>query len=241
MTLYASYDKHRCMTSTEFLAPFSFQEPETDDSGPGQVEVSSWDVNTERITSTVGKLCKTESQNHMSPRYSTEYVCKHTYLVLHTWFWKCTHWKKGCTILRTHAIWCRILQIWCNVCFGGYMFERFLICLLSKMENRLQRRTRSTSMKDRQNSKAQNDRTSSMESECSPESRLIAQVDHYTQLHKCGAYTIFKQLLWFVLKVPRKSVYDQLNQILISDERLPENIILINTTEWQGQVCVFVG
>lgn len=42
---------------------------------------------------------------------------------------------------------------------------------------------------------------------------------------------------WFVPKVPRKSVYDQLNQILISDERLPENIILINTMEWQGQVC----
>uniref|UniRef100_A0A3Q3FDH3 Phosphofurin acidic cluster sorting protein 2-like n=1 Tax=Labrus bergylta TaxID=56723 RepID=A0A3Q3FDH3_9LABR len=117
------------------------QEPETDDSGPGPGEVSSWDVNTERMTSTVGKLCKTESQNHMSPR--------------------------------------------------------------------LQRRPRSTSMKDRQNSKAQSDRTSSMESECSPDSRLI---------------------------VPRKSVYDQLNQILISDERLPESIILINTMEWQGQL-----
>ncbi|XP_037127067.1 phosphofurin acidic cluster sorting protein 2-like isoform X1 [Syngnathus acus] len=122
-------------------------EPETDDSGPGPGEVSSWDVNTERMTSTVGKLCKTESQNHMSP---------------------------------------------------------------SKMENRLQRRPRSTSMKDRQNSKAQSDRTSSIDSECSPDSRLIAQV-------------------------PRKSVYDQLNQILISDERLPESIILINTLEWQGQ------
>uniref|UniRef100_A0A672J472 Phosphofurin acidic cluster sorting protein 2-like n=1 Tax=Salarias fasciatus TaxID=181472 RepID=A0A672J472_SALFA len=80
--------------------------------------------------------------------------------------------------------------------------------LRSKAENRLQRRPRSTSMKDRQNSKAQSDRTSSMESECSPDSRLI---------------------------VPRKSVYDQLNQILISDERLPESIILINTMEWQGQ------
>uniref|UniRef100_A0A669BR40 Phosphofurin acidic cluster sorting protein 2 n=1 Tax=Oreochromis niloticus TaxID=8128 RepID=A0A669BR40_ORENI len=87
----------------------------------------------------------------------------------------------------------------------------FACCLLSKVENKLQRRPRSTSMKDRQNSKAQSDRTSSMESECSPDSRLIAQV-------------------------PRKSVYDQLNQILISDERLPESIILINTTEWQGQV-----
>ncbi|XP_061766663.1 phosphofurin acidic cluster sorting protein 2 isoform X2 [Nerophis ophidion] len=122
-------------------------EPEADDSGPGPGEVSNWDGNTERITSTVGKLCKTESQNHMSP---------------------------------------------------------------SKMENRLQRRPRSTSMKDRQNSKAQSDRTSSIDSECSPELRLIAQV-------------------------PRKSVYDQLNQILISDERLPESIILINTMEWQGQ------
>uniref|UniRef100_A0A7N5ZZ52 Phosphofurin acidic cluster sorting protein 2 n=1 Tax=Anabas testudineus TaxID=64144 RepID=A0A7N5ZZ52_ANATE len=90
-------------------------------------------------------------------------------------------------------------------------FDLLMFCLLlSKMENRLQRCPRSTSMKDRQNSKAQSDRTSSMESECSPDSRLIAQV-------------------------PRKSVYDQLNQILISDERLPESIILINTTEWQGQ------
>uniref|UniRef100_A0A3Q3WAE8 Phosphofurin acidic cluster sorting protein 2 n=1 Tax=Mola mola TaxID=94237 RepID=A0A3Q3WAE8_MOLML len=123
------------------------QEPEPDDNGTGPGEVSSWDVNTERMTSTVGKLCKTESQNHMSP---------------------------------------------------------------SKIENRMQRRPRSTSMKDRQNSKAQSDRTSSMDSECSPDSRLIAQV-------------------------PRKSVYDQLNQILISDERLPESIILINTIEWQGQ------
>lgn len=43
-----------------------------------------------------------------------------------------------------------------------------------------------------------------------------------------------------VVQVPRKSVYDQLNQILISDERLPENIILINTLDWQGQVCVCV-
>ncbi|XP_013870597.1 phosphofurin acidic cluster sorting protein 2 [Austrofundulus limnaeus] len=127
------------------------QEPETENSGPGPGpgpgEVNSWDINSERVTTSVGKLCKTESQNHMSP---------------------------------------------------------------SKVENRLQRRPRSTSMKDRQNSKAQSDRTSSMESECSPDSRLIAQV-------------------------PRKSVYDQLNQILISDERLPESIILINTTEWQGQ------
>ncbi|KAM6956476.1 phosphofurin acidic cluster sorting protein 1 isoform 2-T2 [Aplochiton taeniatus] len=123
-------------------------ETEAEDVGLGLAEVScGWDVSTDRLASTVGKLCKTESQNHMSP---------------------------------------------------------------SKMENKLHRRPRSTSMKDRQNSKAQSDRTSSIDSECSPESRLIAQV-------------------------PRKSVYDQLNQILISDERLPESIILINTVEWQGQ------
>uniref|UniRef100_A0A7N6B7J3 Uncharacterized protein n=1 Tax=Anabas testudineus TaxID=64144 RepID=A0A7N6B7J3_ANATE len=47
-----------------------------------------------------------------------------------------------------------------------------------------------------------------------------------------GSITVW---ISFVSKVPRKSVYDQLNQILISDERLPESIILINTTEWQGQ------
>jgi len=36
--------------------------------------------------------------------------------------------------------------------------------------------------------------------------------------------------------VPRKSVYDQLNQILVSDEQLPESIVLVNVAEWQGQV-----
>ncbi|XP_073776479.1 phosphofurin acidic cluster sorting protein 1 isoform X6 [Danio rerio] len=80
----------------------------------------------------------------------------------------------------------------------------------SKAEVRAPRRIRSTSMKDRQNSRAQSERTISMDSQYTPHSRFTAQV-------------------------PRKSVYDQLNQILISDERLPENIILINTVDWQGQ------
>lgn len=48
------------------------------------------------------------------------------------------------------------------------------------------------------------------------------------------------QTVCCVSQVPRKSVYDQLNQILISDERLPESIILINTVEWQGQVGAFL-
>lgn len=45
--------------------------------------------------------------------------------------------------------------------------------------------------------------------------------------------SILSAFLW---QVPRKSVYDQLNQILVSDEQLPESIILVNITEWQGQV-----
>ncbi|KAJ8259470.1 hypothetical protein GJAV_G00169670 [Gymnothorax javanicus] len=35
--------------------------------------------------------------------------------------------------------------------------------------------------------------------------------------------------------IPRKTVYDQLNHILVSDDHLPESIILINTSDWQGQ------
>ncbi|XP_039385098.1 phosphofurin acidic cluster sorting protein 1-like isoform X3 [Mauremys reevesii] len=80
----------------------------------------------------------------------------------------------------------------------------------SKAESRQVWRPRSTSMKDRQNSKGQSDRASSLDSESSPDSRHSAQV-------------------------PRKSVYDQLNQILISDEQLPESIVLVNVAEWQGQ------
>ncbi|MBN3272542.1 PACS1 protein, partial [Polyodon spathula] len=120
-------------------------EAEEEDLGIG--DASTWDISTDKLTSSVGKLSKTESQNLVSP---------------------------------------------------------------SKVEIKQHRRPRSTSMKDRQNSKAQIDRTNSIDSESSPDSRLNTQV-------------------------PRKSVYDQLNQTLISDEQLPESIILINTTDWQGQ------
>uniref|UniRef100_A0A4W5QUM3 Si:ch211-126j24.1 n=1 Tax=Hucho hucho TaxID=62062 RepID=A0A4W5QUM3_9TELE len=102
-------------------------------------------------------------------------------------------------------LWLNLAQLWLSASLGPCLFV-----VHSKTENKLQRRPRSTSMKDRQNSKAQSDRTSSIDSETSPESRIAVQV-------------------------PRKSVYDQLNQILISDEQLPESIILINTTDWQGQ------
>ncbi|XP_054565648.1 phosphofurin acidic cluster sorting protein 2-like [Eptesicus fuscus] len=37
------------------------------------------------------------------------------------------------------------------------------------------------------------------------------------------------------LQIPRKTVYDQLNHILISSDCLPENIILISTSDRQGQ------
>lgn len=77
--------------------------------------------------------------------------------------------------------WMSLLHFWFVIWFAlaFVYFKHFVVgLLLSKVENRLQRRPRSTSMKDRQNSKAQSDRTSSMESECSPDSRLIAQVNH---------------------------------------------------------------
>lgn len=42
--------------------------------------------------------------------------------------------------------------------------------------------------------------------------------------------------LCLYFQIPRKTVYDQLNHILVSDDQLPENIILVNTSDWQGQV-----
>ncbi|NXD27230.1 PACS1 protein, partial [Spelaeornis formosus] len=80
----------------------------------------------------------------------------------------------------------------------------------SKAESKQLWRPRSTSVKDRQSSKGQGGRASSLDSESSPDS-------------------------WHSTQVPRKSVYDQLNQILVSDEQLPESIVLVNVTEWQGQ------
>ncbi|RMC07778.1 hypothetical protein DUI87_15247 [Hirundo rustica rustica] len=80
----------------------------------------------------------------------------------------------------------------------------------SKSESKQLWRPRSTSVKDRQSSKGQGGRASSLDSESSPDS-------------------------WHSTQVPRKSVYDQLNQILVSDEQLPESIVLVNVAEWQGQ------
>ncbi|KAF3697795.1 Phosphofurin acidic cluster sorting protein 1 [Channa argus] len=68
----------------------------------------------------------------------------------------------------------------------------------------------STPMKERQPSKPLSERTNSSDSERSPE------LGHSTP-------------------VMRKVVYDQLNQILLSDSALPESLILVNATDWQGQ------
>uniref|UniRef100_A0A8C1NIU8 Phosphofurin acidic cluster sorting protein 1 n=1 Tax=Cyprinus carpio TaxID=7962 RepID=A0A8C1NIU8_CYPCA len=71
-------------------------------------------------------------------------------------------------------------------------------------------RKRCTPVKERQLSKPLSERANSSDSERSPE------LGHSTQ-------------------VLRKAVYDQLNQILLSDAALPESLILINGTDWQGQ------
>nr|XP_043904262.1 phosphofurin acidic cluster sorting protein 2 isoform X2 [Solea senegalensis] len=72
------------------------------------------------------------------------------------------------------------------------------------------RRGRSTSLKERQPSRPQNERANSLDNERSLDTRCH-------------------------LQIPRKTVYDQLNHILVSDNSLPDSIILINTSDWQGQ------
>ncbi|XP_034019866.1 phosphofurin acidic cluster sorting protein 1-like isoform X5 [Thalassophryne amazonica] len=67
-----------------------------------------------------------------------------------------------------------------------------------------------TPMKERQLSKPHSERANSSDSERSPE-------------------------LGHSMPVLRKAVYDQLNQILLSDSALPESLILVNGTDWQGQ------
>ncbi|KAM5239836.1 phosphofurin acidic cluster sorting protein 2 isoform 10-T10 [Hipposideros larvatus] len=86
-----------------------------------------------------------------------------------------------------------------------------LVIPSSRTEGKLAgRRGRSTSLKERQASRPQNERANSLDSERCPDTRSQ-------------------------LQIPRKTVYDQLNHILISDDQLPENIILVNTADWQGQ------
>ncbi|KAH0618175.1 hypothetical protein JD844_017167, partial [Phrynosoma platyrhinos] len=89
--------------------------------------------------------------------------------------------------------------------------ESLIISSSSRLEGKqMGRRGRSTSLKERQPAKQQNERANSLDNERSPDTR------HH-------------------LQIPRKTVYDQLNHILISDDKLPENVILVNTSDWQGQ------
>ncbi|KAM9317126.1 phosphofurin acidic cluster sorting protein 2-like [Gastrophryne carolinensis] len=84
------------------------------------------------------------------------------------------------------------------------------IIMSPRQENKISRGPRSVSMRDRQTPRAAGDRGSSLEGEFSPESRLVSQV-------------------------PRKSVFDELNEILGPEQQLPDSIILVNTTDWHGQ------
>ncbi|XP_035811498.2 phosphofurin acidic cluster sorting protein 2 isoform X2 [Amphiprion ocellaris] len=86
-----------------------------------------------------------------------------------------------------------------------------LIISFNRQEPKLAgRRGRSTSLKERQPSRPQNERANSLDNERSLDTRCH-------------------------LQIPRKTVYDQLNHILVSDNHLPDSIILINTSDWQGQ------
>uniref|UniRef100_A0A4W5RFG8 Phosphofurin acidic cluster sorting protein 1 n=2 Tax=Hucho hucho TaxID=62062 RepID=A0A4W5RFG8_9TELE len=78
-----------------------------------------------------------------------------------------------------------------------------------------QKRQSNTPMKERQLSKpiSEGAKTNISDSERSPE------LGHSSQ-------------------VLRKAVYDQLNHVLLSDSALPESLILVNGTDWQGQYVV---
>ncbi|XP_072240111.1 phosphofurin acidic cluster sorting protein 1-like [Leuresthes tenuis] len=120
------------------------EEPGGQEAGPGEADD---DAAIEPDAGPAAKLCKTESQTHMSP---------------------------------------------------------------SKTGSQAPRHPLSISTKDRQNSRGP-DRTSSVDSETSCDYRIPAP------------------------QVARKAVLDQLNHILFSEDHIPESVILINTTDWQGQ------
>uniref|UniRef100_A0A673C8N7 Uncharacterized protein n=1 Tax=Sphaeramia orbicularis TaxID=375764 RepID=A0A673C8N7_9TELE len=98
------------------------------------------------------------------------------------------------------------------MCFFQCVNSSTVLCLCSRTAVPSSHHPWSISMKDRQNSKS-TDRMSSVDSETSCDYRTPLQVR----------------------LVARKSVLDQLNHILFSDDQIPESVILINTTDWQGQ------
>ncbi|KAM5239829.1 phosphofurin acidic cluster sorting protein 2 isoform 3-T3 [Hipposideros larvatus] len=139
-----------------------------------------------------------------------------------------------------------------------------LVIPSSRTEGKLAgRRGRSTSLKERQASRPQNERANSLDSERCPDTRSQLQVGRAAASRLGQPYRAFSRWtlsrakfcplraaaggtgrgaaplppVWMhlCLQIPRKTVYDQLNHILISDDQLPENIILVNTADWQGQ------
>uniref|UniRef100_A0A673Y189 Phosphofurin acidic cluster sorting protein 1a n=1 Tax=Salmo trutta TaxID=8032 RepID=A0A673Y189_SALTR len=90
--------------------------------------------------------------------------------------------------------------------------ECVCVCVFSRLDGgHTPRQRRGTPMKERRAlSKPLSERTNSSDSERSPE------LSHTPQ-------------------VPRKAVYDQLNQIFSSDTTLPDSLVLVNTSDWQGQ------
>ncbi|KAJ7404961.1 Phosphofurin acidic cluster sorting protein 2 [Pitangus sulphuratus] len=68
------------------------------------------------------------------------------------------------------------------------------------------------------------------------ESLIIPSTSAFTHIAEIARLGDFGSGRWVQLwNIPRKTVYDQLNHILVSDDQLPENIILVNTSDWQGQ------
>ncbi|XP_072407256.1 phosphofurin acidic cluster sorting protein 1-like [Chiloscyllium punctatum] len=90
----------------------------------------------------------------------------------------------------------------------GSKSESQTIASPSKAEPAHTPKHRRTPLKDRQVSRTLGDRANSSDSERSPE---------------------------LSVQVPRKVVYDQLNQILGADITLPEAVTMVSTVDWQGQ------
>lgn len=44
----------------------------------------------------------------------------------------------------------------------------------------------------------------------------------------------------FFFQLPKHSLSDQLTTALLSNDQIPENVLLVNTAEWQGQVTHFI-
>lgn len=52
------------------------------------------------------------------------------------------------------------------------------------------------------------------------------------------AVIILLGIVYFMYFQPRKALLDQLGLVLGgSDDKLPDSLLLVNTAEWQGQVC----